>query len=106
MIIFKKSVVVALTVAFIVSLLLWLGLLVNDQFVANRDATYVPMLLKLQHYGIDQAKQWFPCGADGSSGCETYKTATVTVLLNTVVFFAVLLIPIHILRRFSTTLDV
>jgi hypothetical protein len=97
---------VTLTVAFVLSLLLWLGLQVNDQFVSNRDAAYVPILLKLQHYGMDQAKQWFPCGKDGSTGCEPYKTVPAVVLLNTVVFFAVLLIPIHILRRFSTTLDV
>lgn len=105
MIIFKKSIAVAFSVGFIIALVLWLGLTVNDQFVLNRDASYVPLLIKLQHWGIDRATLWFPCKPDGVTGCEGYKVAPATILVNTLVYFVILIIPIHVIRRWSTTLD-
>ncbi len=106
MIIFKKSVVVALTVSFVIALVLWLGATVNNQFVANRDASYVPLLVKVQHWGVDRANLMFPCqDKTSNTGCEGYKTAPVTILVNMLVYFAVLIIPIHLIRRYSTTLD-
>ena len=105
MIIFRKSVTVTLTVSFVLALLLWLGLQLNDEFMGNRNAGYIPTLLTLQQQGLDAAKSMFPCGEDRITGCEPYKTIPAVVGVNTVVFFTLLLLPIHILRRWSTTLD-
>jgi hypothetical protein len=103
----RKTVRVSLLCGFVVALLLWLAVEVNDEVLHTRSASYIAVLLQLQGPGISAASRWFPCAGEGDppSGCEPYKTAPATILVNALIFAGVLLVPIYFLRKLSTTLD-
>jgi hypothetical protein len=105
MIAFRKTLMVALTVGFVLSLTLWLAVKVNGDFAQSSASSYMGPLVRLQQSGLDSANRWFPCASDGSTGCESYKTAPAIVIVNGIVFSAILLVPIYLIRKWTTTLD-
>lgn len=106
MIILKKTIRVSLLVGFVLSLLFYCLLMVNDEVIQNRTASYIPALLRVQQPGMNAAHSWFPCKTDkDNSGCEGYKTVPAWVVVNWFVYAGLLVLPLWIIRRWTTTLD-
>jgi peptidoglycan/LPS O-acetylase OafA/YrhL len=103
----RKTVMVSLTVGFVLSLLFWLAVLVNDEVSQSRSAFYIPPLLRLLEPGLGTAARWFPCTSDPEPqrGCEPYKRVPAILFVNGIAYAGVLLLPIYIIRKWTSTLD-
>ena len=105
MVAFRKTLLVSLTVGFILSLTLWLVVKVNGDFEENGASSFMPRLIHMQQTGINTATAWFPCTGQSSQGCEPYKIVPAIIVVNGIVYSAILLLPIFLIRKWTTTLD-
>ncbi|ABF43659.1 hypothetical protein Acid345_4659 [Candidatus Koribacter versatilis Ellin345] len=107
MIKFRKTFYVALTVGFVASLVLWLLLILNGEFVQATQTSAASLIHRIQSPGLDMATSWFPCTAQeaGASNCEYFKIVPAMLIINGLLYAGLLFIPIYIFRFFSTTLD-
>ena len=102
---FRKTFYVSLTVGFVASLVLWLLLVLNGEFVPGAQTGMASTILRIQKPGLDLATSWFPCTAQPTNDCENLKIVPAMLVLNGLLYAGILFVPLSIFRLFSTTLD-